>query len=319
MDYLNYILGIKVRYLNDPVNPMPNFIFDRYKLQRVLLDDKSAVFVNPKSELDSINSVKKHIDKIEQTEDAPAILVLDKATSRQKEYLLRDHIPFIVEGKQIYLPFMAIYLQERNDSEKPDVSLILPSAQMLLLHFIYNGCAAMPATDAANALGLTPTSISRASKQLTEMGLITAGRIGVQKVISSGKSPEQLFDLAGKHLCSPVKRTIYVPKKAVGKHLLLSGVSALSEYSMLNPPVLKTYAAGSITEWEKIASSSLQNAEEQCAIEHWRYDPRKLSNGNCVDRLSLALALMEDHDERIEDAAEYMLRQVWGDIDGKRN
>ena len=63
MDYLNHILGIKVRYLNDPVNPMPNFIIDRYKLQRVLLDDKSAVFVNPKSELDSINSVKKHIDK----------------------------------------------------------------------------------------------------------------------------------------------------------------------------------------------------------------------------------------------------------------
>ena len=27
-----------------------------------------------------------------------------------------------MEGKQIYLPFMAIYLQERNDSEKPDVS-----------------------------------------------------------------------------------------------------------------------------------------------------------------------------------------------------
>ena len=319
MEYLYHILGIKVRYLKNLQNPMPNFIVDRYKLQRVLLDDKPAVFVTPKGELDSINSVKKHIDKIRQTEDVPAILVLDKVTSRQKEYLLRDHIPFIVEGKQIYLPFMAIYLQERNDSEKPDVSLILPSAQMLLLHFIYNGCVAMPATDAANVLGLIPTSISRASKQLTEMVLITAEKIGVQKVISSGNSPEQLFDLALKHLCTPVKRTIYVPKKAVGKHLLLSGVSALSEYSMLNPLVLKTYAAGSITEWEKIASSSLQNAEEQCAIEHWRYDPRKLSNGNCVDRLSLALTLMEDHDERIEEALGYMLWHVWRDIDGKRN
>ena len=102
VEYLYHILGIKVRYLKNLQNPMPNFIVDRYKLQRVLLDDKPAVFVTPKGELDSINSVKKHIDKIRQTEDVPAILVLDKVTSRQKEYLLRDHVPFIVEGKQIY-------------------------------------------------------------------------------------------------------------------------------------------------------------------------------------------------------------------------
>ena len=33
-------------------------------------------------------------------------------------------------GKQIYLPFMAVYLQERCDAEKSDREEILPSAQM---------------------------------------------------------------------------------------------------------------------------------------------------------------------------------------------
>ncbi len=99
----------------------------------------------------------------------------------------------------------------------------------------------------------------------------------------------------------------------------MSGYSALSKYSMLNPPAIECYAAKSITAWEKNASGKLQNAEDQCAVEFWRYDPGKLSNGESVDRLSLALALREDTDERIEEAVEEMLADVWREIDGKRN
>ena len=54
-------------------------------------------------------------------------------------------------------------------------------------------------------------------------------------------------------------------------------------------------------------------------MELWRYDPRKLASGDCVDRLSLALALREDRDERIEEAVEEMLSDVWREIAGKRN
>ena len=69
----------------------------------------------------------------------------------------------------------------------------------------------------------------------------------------------------------------------------------------------------------KSASVKLQNSDEQCAVELWRYDPRKLAGGDCVDRLSLALALREDRDERIEEAVEEMLTDVWREIAGKRN
>ena len=39
----------------------------------------------------------------------------------------------------------------------------------------------------------------------------------------------------------------------------------------------------------------------------WRYNPRKLSTRNIVDELSLALALREDADERVEEAVEEIL------------
>ena len=319
MEYLNQVLGIRVVYRDDSMTSKPNFIHARYRLQRVTLDGKSAVFVYPKEELEAVSTVKKHLDRIAKIENAPTVLVLDHLTYRQKEYLIRDHIPFVVEGKQIYLPFMALYLQERGDSEKLNTASMLPSAQLLLLYYIYQGCGELLTSEASQRLGFTATSISRASRQLEEMGLIQTVKRGVHKVIYSGKSPEELYEDARGSLSNPVKRTIFVPKSELDGTLPLSGYTALSEYTMINPPMADCFAAGSIGVWEKVASNKMQSTEDQCAIELWRYDPRKLAKGNCVDRLSLALSLSEDRDERIEEAVEEMLKSVWEEHNGKGN
>lgn len=319
MEYLERILGIHVVYKSDKFPALPNYINSKYKVSKVTLDGVEAIFVYPKNELESINSVKKHIERVEQTTGLRAVFVLDRLTYRQKEYLLRDRIPFIVDGKQIYIPFMGTCLQEKCDSEKSVAKIILPSAQVLLLRFIYNGCAKMSTNDAAHDLSFTATSVSRASKQLEEYGLIKTEKRGVQKIIYSDKKPQELFEDAKKHLMNPVKRTIYVRKNEIMPKLLLSGYSALAEYTMLNAPSVECFAADSIAEWEKSSSVRLQNSNDQNAIEFWKYDPKKLTGGKCVDKLSLALALQEDKDERTEDAVEEMLKEVWRDIDGKRS
>ena len=319
MEYLNRVLGIHVSPRSESAVSMPNYIHARYRIQPVALNGIAAVFVYPTDELDSVNAVKKHLSRIEQAENAPAVLIFDHLTHREKEYLLRDHIPFIVEGKQIYLPFMAVYLQERGDREKPEITKLLPSAQVLLLYFIYNGCGELLTSKAANSLRFTATSVSRASRQLEELNFIKTQKRGVQKVILSVKKPEELFLLVKNRLLNPVKKTLYIPKALITEELPLSGYSALSAYSMINPPTIEYRAAESVAAWEKVSSVRLQNTEEQCALQLWRYDPRKLSAAGCVDRLSLALALSDDKDERIEEAVEDMLAQLWRDIHGKRN
>lgn len=47
--------------------------------------------------------------------------------------------------------------------------------------------------------------------------------------------------------------------------------------------------------------------EDQCAVELQRYDPKRLSKGTSVDRLSLAPSLRDDHDKRVEVAVGEML------------
>ncbi len=172
-------------------------------------------------------------------------------------------------------------------------------------------------SEAARELGFTATSISRASRQLEDMGLIKAQKRGVQKIIYSDKTSEELFGFAKDSLSNPVKRAIYVPKAEIREELLLSGYSALSEYSMINPPAVQCFATASISAWERISADRLHNADDQCKVQLWRYDPQKLTKSRCVDRLSLALSLNGEKDERVKEAVEKMLADVWRETNGK--
>ena len=319
MEYLNKVLGIEVVYMNGKFEHLPNFIVTRYRLQRVSMNGQGVIFLYPKTELEQVEVLKKQIARIQKNENLPVVLVLNELSFRQKEYLIREKIPFIVEGRQIYLPFMALYLQERCNAEKKPREEILPSAQMLLLHFIYGGAQELSTSQAAKDLELTPTSISRASRQLEEMGLLHIRKAGVQRILYSEDSPKMLFQKTGDTLLNPVKRTVYIPKELVGTDLLESGYSALAEYSMLNAPNVRCYAAERISQWKDVMTNRLQNSQVQVAVEMWRYNPRKLSMRNAVDELSLALALREDADERVEEAVEEMLNELWRKIDGYRN
>ena len=295
MEYLNKVLGVKVTYEDVDFKHLPNFIVTRYRLQMVSMNEQKMVFLYPKAELEQIEVLKKHIARIQKNENLPVVLVLKELSYRQKEYLIREKIPFIVDGKQIYLPFMAVYLQERCSAEKKSREEILPSAQMLLLHFIYGGAQELSTSQAAKDLELTPTSISRASRQLEEMGLLHIRKVGVQRIMQSEDSPKK------------------------GTDLLESGYSALAEYSMLNAPNVRCYAAERISQWKDVMTNRLQDSQVQVAVEMWRYNPRKLSTRNTVDELSLALALREDADERVEEAVEEMLNELWRKIDGYRD
>ena len=118
MEYLDKVLGVKVTYDDVEFKHLPNFIATRYRLQMVSMNEQKMIFLYPKTELEQIEVLKKHIARIQKNENLPVVLVLKELGFRQKEYLIREKIPFIVDGKQIYLPFMAVYLQERCSAEK---------------------------------------------------------------------------------------------------------------------------------------------------------------------------------------------------------
>ena len=69
------------------------------KLQMVSMNEQKAVFLYPKTKLEQIEVLKKHIARIQNNENLPIVLVLKELSYRQKEYLISEKIPFIVDGK----------------------------------------------------------------------------------------------------------------------------------------------------------------------------------------------------------------------------
>ena len=103
MEYLDKVLGVKVTYDDVEFKHLPNFIATRYRLRMVSMIEQKMIFLYPKTELEQIEVLKKHIARIQKNENLPVVLVLKELSFRQKEYLIREKIPFIVDGKQIYL------------------------------------------------------------------------------------------------------------------------------------------------------------------------------------------------------------------------
>lgn len=316
MKYIEKILGIKTKYIIENIVNMPNFINDRYELKVVYLDTIKTIFVYPLCELDNAKMIKKHIELIEEANKCNAVLILSSISFKQRESYIREKISFIMENKQIYIPFLGTYLSNSFVAEKQVDEKIYPATQLLLLHFIYNGCIELQTTKAAKELGVSLMSISRAVSQLKNLKLIKTKKQGYKELICSNKTPKELFELSIPYLLNPIKKKIYILAINEKEGLYISGYSALTEYSSISSSAYVTYASGSISKYAKEASN--HRYSDELEVEFWRYDPKKLSNNGIVDPLSLYLSLKDEIDERTQGALEEMLNDLWEGIDGKR-
>ena len=291
--------------------PLPNYMLSRYSVKTAYFDKQRVFLLYPKTELDPIGDIRKHIQKIRSFDKIPVVLMLSKITAKQREGMINCGIPFIAGDKQCYLPFMGTILTERCDLEIDPVEKLIPSAQMLLFHFIYSNQKELYANAEVEALGVSAMTITRAVRQLEHVGLIQTHKEGVMKVITTKYGQRELFEKAKPHLVNPIKKVAYIPKRIVDDTLLLAGDDALSKRTMLNPPSIACYATGKNDEWKQHMQDTLMDENGQAVLQIWKYDPSALTDDACVDVLSLAMCYMDDGDERVEEAVEEMLDDFW--------
>ena len=317
--YLNKTLGINTEYLNEDFSFLPSFLTSRFRLQAAQLGQTAVMLMKPLTPIDNFARLKTQARRLTELCGREVVLVFDSLPFRSREYLLRARIPFLVGKKQIYLPFLGTYLQEKGDAEMPIGDKLLPSAQLVLLHFLYGGAKPLKAVSAGRNLNLTPASISRAFAQLGKLQLGTIRQDGPNHVLFYDWQPSALFQKAKYYLANPVKRTIYVPKEFLKEDMPLSGLSALSEMTMLGEPACQCYATDRIADLLPFSSSTLLDPDSWTAVEKWRYDPKVLGEGKTVDPLSLALSFKDSQDERVQMAIEHLLIDLWRQLDGKRD
>lgn len=314
-EYITETLGIEVfRKKWEGSKKLSYFLLDEYSFEEVTLGDVKCLFIKPKNGIAIINILKKHLAVIKKQCDMPIVLELDTLTGQKRKSFIENRISFVVNNKQIYLPFMGVALREIFDSETPafgNLEALLPSAQMILFFFIYNKCTPAYLSEIAERLDLSAMSVTRAAKQLVEFGLLSERCEGRLKILYSELSPEDLFLKAKAYFGNPVRKTVYIEKKYVDNRMFLSGISALSQMSMLNPSQTETY--GTVVPIKGIEySKELIDTDKQCKLEFWKYNPTLISNGGCADILSLAVCFENEIDERVQTEIEKLLKEkVW--------
>ena len=234
MEYLERTLRIRVKYIEwRKKDSLPHALRDRYSFKVAWLDDLEVLFMSVNDKLSSISDVKKHIKIVKSVANVKIVLVLKNILARQRQYLIEEGIAFIVQDKQIYLPFLGIVLQEKFDKPDLKVTKLMPSAQMLLLYYIYRKEEALYMNDVVKALGYSAMTISRAAKQLEEINLFTTTKEGVLKILIARKKGKDLFVQAKPYLTSPVIKEIFVSREKLAADMVIGGLSALSYESCL--------------------------------------------------------------------------------------
>lgn len=318
MQYIEQVLGVKTSILSDRVfEDLPVFIPANYEIELVEIENLQIIRIHPKGELGSFVQLKKHLSIILENENKPFFLLLDSCSAKQRDCLIKSKIPFVVDKKQLYLPFLGVFLQERYSKKKPLASKFGPIAQLIFLYYIYRHQEQVPMTLLEKSLQLSPMAVSRAVSQLESLRIIRTFKKGVSKIIASDAQGPELFEKARPYLHSPVKKRGYVDVSSLPPHALRSGLSALSEKTMLNPPLVEVYAVSSLG-GDAVLEEFLSDPEKEKAIEIWAYDPALLGDGEAVDTLSLCLSLEEEKDERVLGEINDLLKKFWEDYDGKR-
>ena len=85
MEYLDKVLGVKVTYGDVEFKHLPNFIATRYRLRMVSMIEQKMIFLYPKTELEQIEVLKKHIARIQKNENVPVVLVLKELSFHMSE------------------------------------------------------------------------------------------------------------------------------------------------------------------------------------------------------------------------------------------
>lgn len=318
LNYISEVLNINCSQIDIPLDKiiLPLYL-DLYEIQPISLDGVKVLFITPRETLSNVKALKKHLEKMQSLSGCFVSLLLNDISETRKKSFLENHIPFVVTNNQIYLPFMAIYLQEKNKTKIEAVSQLTPAAQLVFINFFKQNSEALAVASFAKKLQFSEMSTTRALRQLVATGLfeikkgtITNSNLLVTKV----KDKEELFNKIEPYLINPVKNFFYIDKEELNnKELLPSGETYLSMFSMLVKEELDTWAFyGKATDF-KTATSELTDVSRQARIEIWKYNPKLVCLEETNDSISVYLSLKNSTDARISKENKKLITKVIGD------
>lgn len=289
------------------INKLPLMVTSNYKFfWGNWFDTKVCLLYYLDSSECTPNQLYKQMLLIKNKLSMPVIYIFEKVASYNIQRLIAQRVNFIIPGKQLFIPELLIDLKKQKNIIDQTEIQIPPIAQCILLyHLEKSSLDNLTAKDLSQLFQVSYASINRAVRWLTNNNIIS---------LTVTKEKKQIFPLNGKdlwnkiesHLTSPVERKVYTDKFI--DSVCVSGINALSAYSMLNEEPHKCYAI-SKEDFKELTIQTNKEYGDNC-IEIWRYNPQILAENGIVDKLSLYLSLKDIKDERVQIELENMINEV---------
>lgn len=255
--------------------------------------------------------IRKHVEQVQKIWNHPCIYIQEFVTPYNRQRLMEHHIPFVVPGNQMYLPELGIDLREHfRQLRSRSVKSFSPATQAVLLYVLQHKLKPYIPSELAKNLSYTLMTMSRAFDELERANIGQVTKQGKERRWYFTGDKKELWNEAKSYMRNPVKFRTWIPDKKSG---ILAGLSALAEFSQLNPPELPVVAL-SFDQWKILKKSGIEElpSPEAAAIEVevWNYDPDLFAKKNFVDQFSLYFSLNDNQDERVQTALEEMMETI---------
>ena len=279
-----------------------------YNLYECVFNDfRFILMCHKKKTVYTPGTVSAHMAQIQAATGLPVVFATTEMPSYKRARFLEKHIPFIIPGKQMYLPFAGLLLTENGSPAPKEFDSLGNLAQILILARLMKRFSDPLSIGAAcSMIRYSRISVIRAFDELEHFQL--ARRCPATKHLEFMTDHEHLWKKALPLLHNPKRRVIGLEKLPQGLPVYESGINALSKHSMLSPDPQMEYAV------EAKAFNKL-GIKPECPLEDapvllelWNYAPA-IIGGDDIDPFSLYLTLKDNPDDRVQIALETMLKE----------
>lgn len=310
-EFLKDILGADVlcQEFND-FNDLNYLVIGNYEFALVEINEVNFLVITPLYKQPTIPTLVNHIKNIVSRKKLPVVYHPKSLTYSRMKGLIQHKVPFIVDWKQVYLPFLGTVLQKVSDETKLKMKFSLP-AQLLSMMYLYSKSDPFYMKDAVDFLPYSAMSLTRAMRELESSDLFYVEKVKQSNVLLSQLSKQELFEELKERFNSPVWKSGYVNNECIINDMVLAGEDALAEKSMLANTLPVKYAVYKKNFNAGVLKSELLDSRREHELELWLYDPLLFSQDDIPDPISLVLSLKDVHDERVEQAIDEIMEEVW--------
>lgn len=308
-EYLKSAAGLKISAVDVRdslrLTPMVASLYDFFKC-----DSKDVSFVVVIERDDAIikptpAAIAAHLSLVaEQLNGAQVIYAAKRIVSYNRLRLLERHIPFVVPGRQLYLPFLNMMLSEIGAKKEKHFESLGVLAQMLLIGYLNQKHEGVSILEATTQTGYTRISVMKAFDELEFFGLALRDKLTHKLVFRQDR--KRVFEEAKPLMRNPKRRELYVDSLPRGLLVVRAGTDALSDISMIAPGNRREYAALSSDVLKLKDVIEVPRSSASIKIELWHYNPAFIY-GDRIDPLSLCLSLANERDDRVKGEVEEVL------------